>query len=144
MGDNLTVNVTGNGTAYGIYNGDGNGYADTTIGKNADIAVDGTTATAISAIGSNSTVTVGDHAVVPMAARMRLAYTTSTELIRNLWALRKSRLRSMTTVLLMRLSAGMMALWSTLRAQDANALMATFIPGTMALWIWPWIRAIPL
>lgn len=54
VGDNLTVNVTGNGTAYGIYNGDGNGYADTTIGKNAAIAVD----------GSNSTVTVGDHAVV--------------------------------------------------------------------------------
>lgn len=64
VGDNLTVNVTGNGTAYGIYNGDGNGYADTTIGKNAAIAVNGTTATAISAIGSNSTVTVGDHAVV--------------------------------------------------------------------------------
>ncbi len=63
-GDNLAVNVTSDGTAYGVYNGDKNGYANTTIGKNAAISVNGTTATAISVIGGNSTVTVGDNAVV--------------------------------------------------------------------------------
>ena len=64
-GNNLTVNVTGDKTAYGIYNGyQKNGYSQTIVGNHSQLTVKGDTAAGISSSGSEGTVIMGDKAKV--------------------------------------------------------------------------------
>lgn len=64
---NLAVNVTNDGSAYGIYNGNGNtqsGDAQTIIKDNPSVTVNARTAVGISNTGSQGTVVLGDNAVL--------------------------------------------------------------------------------
>lgn len=67
VGENLAVNMTSDGSAYGIYNGNGNtqtGDAQTIIEDNPSVTVNARTAVGISNTGSQSTVVLGDNAVL--------------------------------------------------------------------------------
>lgn len=67
VGENLVVNVTSDGSAYGIYNGNGNtqtGDAQTIIKDNPSVTVNAKTAVGISNTGSQGTVELGDNAVL--------------------------------------------------------------------------------
>lgn len=65
VGKNLTVNMTSDGTAYGIYNGNTQtGDAQTIVEDNPTVTVNAKKAIGISNIGSQSTVVLGDNATV--------------------------------------------------------------------------------
>ena len=64
-GKNLAVNVTGDNYGYGIYNGyTEGGYSTTIVEDNPNVTVNAAAAVGIYNMGSQSTVTMGDNAVL--------------------------------------------------------------------------------
>lgn len=64
-GKNLTVNVTGDDYGFGIYNGYTEaGYSKTFVGDNPNVNVKAAKATGIYNMGNQSTVTMGDKAIL--------------------------------------------------------------------------------